>query len=217
MPSINPATWSAIAATGSAAAALLMWRIQRRNLHESVRPELVLTDFSRRKEGSGKGAHEVIRFSKIRNVGRGPALNIHMNIDFSNPPTAVLATQRIPILAPNETMNIDGDIIVWWKNVPPHGDQKDKFLVIKITMFCVDTGDMRHETRYTLMAIEHPGMGSFVTDEVAPGVGMGFRTRTTQSLWRIRLVNKVNAKIWVLILAVLIICNMILWVYLATQ
>jgi len=50
--------------------------IQRRNLLESVRPELVLTGWGKREEGSGDSWHEVLTFNTIRNIGRGAAIHV---------------------------------------------------------------------------------------------------------------------------------------------
>jgi hypothetical protein len=64
------AIWSAIAATFSAVAAITMALIHRRNLIESVRPELVIGDWERSSVGMHDSHHDVIRFSKISNYGR---------------------------------------------------------------------------------------------------------------------------------------------------
>jgi len=81
----------------------MIFLIQRRNLLESVRPELVLPDCERLNEGEGDAAHDVLCFPNIRNVGRGAAMHVNINLDgFSNPPTATLGTITRPLLAPNE-------------------------------------------------------------------------------------------------------------------
>ena len=67
---MNAAIWSAIAASFSALSSILIMLIQRRNLQETVRPEIVLEEWSRHSEGEGDGAYEVIVFQKIRNVDR---------------------------------------------------------------------------------------------------------------------------------------------------
>jgi hypothetical protein len=67
--------WAAIAAGFSAFSSFLIMRIQRNNLIESVRPELVLIGWSRKPPG-GPGAHDTVSFMAIKNVGRGTAFNI---------------------------------------------------------------------------------------------------------------------------------------------
>jgi len=68
---ITAATWSAIAASFSALSSFLIMLIHRRNLLESVRPELILDDWSRLAEGEGDTTHDVLVFTAVRNVGRG--------------------------------------------------------------------------------------------------------------------------------------------------
>jgi hypothetical protein len=125
------ATWSAVAASFSALSSFLIMRIQRRNLLESVRPELVLTGWDRRAEGQGDTAHEVITFQTIKNVGRGAALNVDVSapdvVTGGRPPTYFLSNIRVPIIAPNEESAANGAILVWWNNVGPD-QQDDKYL-----------------------------------------------------------------------------------------
>ena len=71
-----PAIWSAIAATFSAIAAILILKIQRQNLLESVRPELVIGGWVRHERRSENPDYEKISFETIKNVGRGPALHV---------------------------------------------------------------------------------------------------------------------------------------------
>lgn len=155
MPSSAAAIWSAIAASFAALSSFSIMLIQRRNLLESVRPELALTGWTRRIEGQGDAAHEVIAFQTLRNVGRGAAFHIVINAAhiIANRPAAVLSTTRLPILATNETNDLNGEIVVWWKNVEPDS-QGHKHLPITVEIFCWDSRGMRHETRYNLFAVE---------------------------------------------------------------
>ena len=68
---MSPVIWSAIAASAAAVSAFLLYRILRQELLESVRPQLVLTNWSRTTEGEGEQVHDVIEFKRIKNVGRG--------------------------------------------------------------------------------------------------------------------------------------------------
>lgn len=122
MPSTAAAIWSAVAASFAALSSVLIMMIQRRNLLESARPELVLIGWSRQACGQGDAAHEILGFERIKNVGRGPALHIVLNSSqiANNRPTAAMSTLRLPILAPNEESPIDGRISLWWKNVEPN-------------------------------------------------------------------------------------------------
>src|SRR5262245_14516654 len=96
------AFWSAVAASFSALSSFLIFCIHRRNLLESVRPELVLMGWTRGRRGQGETMHEFISFQTLKNVGRGMALRIVLNLSnhVTSPPTALLSTTGLPILAP---------------------------------------------------------------------------------------------------------------------
>jgi hypothetical protein len=188
----NPAAiWSAVAASFAALSSFLIMLIQRRNLLESVRPELVLTGWTRRVEGKEAAAHEVIAFQTIKNVGRGAAFHIHLSAahEVANRPTATLTTTRIPILATNEANDLNGQITVWWKNVPSD-DQGFKNLAITILIYCWDSRGMRHETRYHLFAVDSL-RNTVVADEIAPGVSLTRRITVRRPAW----ILKTRAKV----------------------
>jgi hypothetical protein len=161
--------------------------IQRRNLLESVRPELVIPLWDRWKAKPGDLGCEVVSFRTIKNVGRGAALHIHLQAfhEVDNRPTIVLPTTRLPILAANEEISVDGEITLWWQNVEPN-DSGFKDLSINLSAFCIDARGMRHETRYDLHVVEL-GANVAVMDEIAPGVMLGSRTTTTRSVRFLRL------------------------------
>lgn len=192
MPNPEAATWSAVAAIFSAISSFLVMLIQRRNLLESVRPELVLVGWSRETRGEGESAHEVISFKTVRNVGRGAALNVFVNASRikDNRPEAFLATIRVPILAVNEENDVNGEITVWWKNVKPDA-QGNKFLPITITIWYWDSRSMRHEKTYCLFAVElNSRVG--VSDDIAPGVMLGQRKTKTEPVWLLRLTTRIG-------------------------
>lgn len=191
MSNTTAAFWSAIAASFSALASLLILWVQRQSPLESVRPEIVLTGWTRRPAGQSDGLHEEIVFQTIRNVGRGAALHVmlHTPHEESNRPTAVLSTKRLPILAADEAIDLNGEIDVWWKNVEP----KDgiKLLGISIVGYCRDTRGLRHETRYDLFAVEL-GQNVAIGDDLAPGLSFSQRTTKRRSRWRLRLAARVG-------------------------
>jgi hypothetical protein len=179
------ATWSAVAASFSALSSFLIMRIQRRNLLESVRPELILTGWDRRAEGQGDTAHEVITFQAIRNVGRGAALNVGVwasDVVGGKAPTYFVPTIRIPIIASNEETAANGTILVYWKNVEPD-QQNHKYLFIRIKIFCSDCRSMLHETRYDLFAEGAQNSLMFGAQIIAPGVALAARRTITRPLW----------------------------------
>lgn len=196
MPTSAAAIWSAIAASCSALTAIFVMLIQRRNLLESVRPELVLTGWSREArgfEGNPEAAHEVITFKTIRNVGRGAAFHVMLN-SFStvdNRPTYFMGSTRLPILAPNETIEVNGEIVLWWKNVnetTPGG----RYLPITVSIMHWDSRGMRHVTTYSLMAMEL-SVAQGCTDEIAPSVMFCQRTTETRAVWTLKVQGKLQS------------------------
>jgi hypothetical protein len=187
MADSGPAVWSAVAASFAALSSFLIMLVQRRNLLESVRPELILTGWDRCSEGQADVAYEVIRFQTIKNVGRGAAFHIHLTAleEVANRPTAGLSTIRLPILGANEATDLDGRIVVFWKNVEPD-DRGLKHLPITIPIFCLDSRGVRYETKYSLLAVPlSPAQG--VTDAIAPGVMLGSRKTAARSVCLLRL------------------------------
>jgi hypothetical protein len=186
-PETAAALWSAVAATFAALSSLLIMLIQRRSLLESVRPELVLTGWNRAERGEGNGALDIITFETIRNVGRGAALHIelasmHM---LNGQPTVVLANKRIPILAPEESSDVKGEVLMWWQNVSSDKDGH-KALDITIRISCWDSRGRKHRTEYSFLTVERKS-GVGVMDEIAPGVGLLRRTTTTRTVWSLKL------------------------------
>ena len=183
---ITSAQWSAAAASFSALSAGLSLMINRRNLLDAARPELVLEEWSRTAEGAGDAAHEVLAFAAIRNVGRGPALHTVINCSrvSANRPEAAMGTVRIPILAANGRESVQGRILLWWKNVPAT-ERGGRHLPLAISILCWDSRGFRHETTYRLMAVElSPLIG--VADAIAPGVGFGTRTTRARAVWSLQ-------------------------------
>ena len=194
MPNISAEFWSAVAASFAAIASFLIFLNQRRNLLESVRPELVLTGWTRggRYPARDKDGPEIITFETIKNVGRGSALHVIINCGHivDNKPTAVLSTTRLSILAPNEDKQMNGEISVHWKNVPSktHGH---KSLPITIEILCWDSRSMRHQTFYKLYAVElTPSVA--ISDPIARGLALTSRTTIVRPVWQLKLLRRVK-------------------------
>lgn len=177
-----PVIWSAIAASLAAVAALVMMLIQRQNLRESIRPELVLDGWSHITAGQGSSAYDIIAFQTVRNVGQGAALHINLDChhEIDNYPTAGMSTRRLAILAPGESHNLNGEIIVYWKNVS--GDSGSKSLSITVKILCWNSRSVVHETLYKLRAVELAAQAT-VQNPIAPGVLLTTRTPTAPALW----------------------------------
>lgn len=193
MPSSAPAVWSAVAATFAALSSFLIMLIQRRNLLEAARPELVLTGWSREAKGNDEDAYEVISFRTIRNVGRGVALNVILNSfpeKLDRFPAVMLSTLRVPILAANESEEINGGIAVWWKDVDANG-AGPKCLLIRVEILCWDSRGMRHQTLYSLFAVNEPTR-LCMSDAIAPGVSLSSRRTVTRPVWWLNLRERVE-------------------------
>lgn len=187
MPSSPTAIWSAIAATAALGISLSIFWVQRRSLLESLRPELVLTDWGRRTEGAGEKASDVITFRTIRNVGRGAAFQIILNASrvSENRPVYVLSTTHLPILASKEDSEVNGEIRVWWKNVDLDATGS-KHVTMVVEVLCWDSGGMRHQTEYLLMA-DPPERAVTLSNHLAPGVMLVNRRTMTRPVWWLKL------------------------------
>jgi hypothetical protein len=184
MPESNAAIWSAVAASFAALSSFLTMRIQRRNLLESIRPELVLIGWERWTEnGEGTGT-DILRFRTIKNVGRGVAYHIYMSQGGKVviPLAAGLLATRVPvILGANEPAEIDGQIMLWWENVKLNElGLRETYIIARI--FCMDSCGVRYETQYNLLAAELSSIPLVMSNEIAPRVALLGRRTTTQSL-----------------------------------
>jgi hypothetical protein len=197
-PSAWPAIWSAIAASCSALTAFFVMRIQRRNFLESVRPQIVLEGWKREKVNG----EDTLTFNTVRNVGKGVALHMYMNAGSTtegtiNAPSgalrAAMGTERYPLLAVNEKVQLDCRIGLFWANAQSTNSMR--FIPVTIQIFCWDTGDRRHETRYELMVFDlgkqHHGLS-----DLAPGVSFSTRRITHRSVRALRAIKRVKKPFW---------------------
>jgi hypothetical protein len=199
LPPMSAALWSAVAATCSALTAFFVMRIQRRNFLESVRPQIVLEEWSRAKDSEP----DALSFNAVRNVGKGVALHVHMNAGAttkgtvdrpSGAPRAAMSTARYPVLASNDRAELGCTILLFWQNAKSK-DGGTKSIPLTIQIFCWDTADRRHETRYELMVFERTALHQ-VTSDVAPGVTFGTRRVTHRSVRALRLARRVKRPFW---------------------
>jgi hypothetical protein len=180
------AIWSAVAASFAAFSAFMTMLIHRRNLLDAARPEILLVDWSREDRGTGDGKHEVIKFRRIRNIGRGLAYNIYMNClhERDRFPLACMSTMRIPLLAAGEEIEANGEIVLWWKNVE-ESDLPNMGLGIQI--FAWDAREIRHETTYKLFVVPAVYSNSLAMDCLAPGLALTQRQTVSRAVWRLKL------------------------------
>lgn len=175
------AFWSAIAATVSAAAALVALSVNRMSLRQSVKPELHLLSWSRSTVQHGGSAVDTIRIGTLKNVGRGVAMHVHMNIEGNmrnnRVPLAFMSTAMLSLLAPGESHAVELDIALFWQNVKERRTT-GKWLNLRLSILCWDTINRRHMTTFDLLVLNSPLIGS-VSNEIARGVML--RTRATSS------------------------------------
>jgi hypothetical protein len=186
---VSAAVWSAVAGTSAALAALLLWRTEQKSFRHSARPELVLGGWQRLQVSDGP---ERIAFSMIENVGRGPALHVHIN-SFSladdDRPKTVMSTIRESLIAAGSHVKVEGVISIWWSNVA--GSPGSKLAPISIDMLCWDTTGVRYRTEYQLMLVETPHRVG-LADAVAPGVMLAGRTVTQAPVWRLKVTRSLS-------------------------
>ncbi len=113
-----PATWvSAAAAIGSFAVAFFLWRLHTQSFYESFRPDLILSDWSPEEEGEGGQRHSLIKFNLVKNIGRGAAFSIVINLRerwHGQGPTT-MSTIDIPVVPNNQEERARGDLRIWWQ------------------------------------------------------------------------------------------------------
>jgi hypothetical protein len=198
-PNMSPALWSAVAATCSALTAFFVMRIQRRNFLESVRPQIVLEGWNR----TNHGEPDKLSFNAVRNVGKGVALHIYMNAGATTKGTidkpsgalrAAMGTTRYPVLASTDRAALECTISLFWENAEKTNGGS-QVIPVTIQIFCWDTADRRHETRYELLVFERVRQHQ-VTSDVAPGVTFGTRRVTHRSVRGLRMAKRVKRPFW---------------------
>jgi len=181
--------WAAIAASFSALSSFLLMLVHRRNLLESSRPELILTNWDRKQLILGESSCDVISFKAIRNVGKGAALNItinHMHF-YDTPITVSMPTIMIPIIGAGDNHEIVGEITISWKNIKKVGEYKHLYLNVNI--LCWDARNIHHETIYRFL-VKEPSSRRMSTEIIAPGVTSLHRFTTSRPLWIYKILNK---------------------------
>jgi len=145
----------------------------RRNLLESYRPELVLNGFKIVTDSSPKNPKKIIKIESIKNVGRGAAYHIVAggNEGHNAHSVNLYPLTNLPILAPNETASINGEILVFLKHINPNHDEK--LIPVHIKIYYSDSHGRRYITQYKLTFSDHTGREAF---EIAPGVTASRKT-----------------------------------------
>lgn len=164
--------------------------VMRRSELDSARPEIILADWDRKVGTKGTTKGDVIAFQTVRNAGPGAAYHLHIYAHGpqKEQPTVLTSPVTLPILAPSDEQQIDGELWIWWQNVSSPS-QGPKCLPITVEILCWDAKSRRHQTKYNLMVME-PGLASGIGDEFAPNVGFLNRTTVTRPVWFLKLLKK---------------------------
>lgn len=195
-PSVLPAFWSAIAASFAALSSFLTMRIQRRNLFDSAKPEIVLSDWSRKIVKQGEPDLEVIEVKRIKNIGRGPAFHVSLNaskID-GNRPLHTASTTHLAIIGQGEELDLSLKISVWWKNAELLQD--GKIISINISISCFDSKNIKHITRYYLLAGDRQ-ISLFAGNEVADDLFLVSRTTNSKSVMNLKIYRHLSKIPWI--------------------
>ncbi len=185
MNPIWPAVWAATAATFSFLTAVVVAVIQWRNFRESFRPEIVIEGW-RREVGNN---FDEIRFATVRNIGRGPAFQVILGVyggrarHFNS---AFLSHQHREVIAAQESLEIQGKVLLYWNQVPDYGGYKR--LIAELPIHYLDYRGVEYETVYRLLVVTPPSqLGSEPIARGAPGVWSAGRSTTSRPLWWTRI------------------------------
>lgn len=145
----GPSVYSAIAASCSALTAFLVYRIQRRNFRESVRPELVLSGWVALGPDQAGECRALLRVTEIRNVGRGVAVNVCAadgDRDVFGPVGPERSVGTLPILGPGEKATVAWPFdLDWTRCERRHGVE---FMPLCVQVYAWDRDRVRHRVSH---------------------------------------------------------------------
>lgn len=167
---------SAVAAVFSAISAMVMVRIQRQNLIDSARPEIVLEGWERTTRQDGDYVYEVVTYKSIDNAGKGPALHVEIQATDIERHTTFSSTKQIAIIPPEGNLNINGDISLYFRNA------SHNMVMINIIISFWSTRNVHYETNYNLVAVDlNKSILMVGENQVARGVYLSYRNTTILS------------------------------------
>lgn len=181
---------SAVAATLSAIAAIVMWRTEVNILRHTARPELILSGWSR--GPVGERSTEKIAFKHINNVGNGSAIHPYVNsfsIADDKRPLVSMSTIWGDVIPPGGCLDVKDEMLIYWNNVA--GEPGSKSVPINIDMFCWDTIGLRYRVKYSLCVGQLSGK-IHMANEIAPCVMLGSRVVEVQSVRSLKIKRKLS-------------------------
>ena len=185
-PDSAAAIWSAVAASFAAFAAFLSWRAQLRTLHQTFRPEVVISGWGRDRSPT---IGDAITFCAVSNVGRESALQVLVNasgLADDNRQTYVMSTLDVPIIAAGATASVQSEIQVTWSNVAG-GQENTKTLVIEVSAWYWDALNFRHCTDIRLLVAQQPSEVNVGAAQIADGVYLLHRRTRSVAVWWLKL------------------------------
>lgn len=166
----------------------MLW-VQRPNLVESVRPEIVL-------KGWTQDEPNCLRFTKIKNVGRGTAFDLHVSCDTKNRPIQARLTS-VPdflLIEANQELDAQGEIRLLWDSVELKEDQK--YLHFDLVILCWDSINQRHLVRQSVLVdyttVKMANELGLPAEAMPRGVSFGPRARYTEPVRWLKLKAKLR-------------------------
>jgi hypothetical protein len=174
----------------AALAAFLTFVVQRRELLESVRPELLLSSWTRDTTPGANPPSDRLLITYLQNVGRGTAFHVRVHCIARQGGTlvAVLPPHQIPIVAVAEQITIAETLTLLFQNVVKGRDTKTLGITVHAT--CWDSRGTEYDVQYRLFILEPP-KGFLNADELAHGVRHE-RIVVVRAAWRTKLRSRVT-------------------------
>ena len=189
---LAPAIWSALAASCSAIAALMMLLVHRRNLLSAHRPEIILLEWDRRTEGEPEARIDYITFKSIKNIGKGAAYRIVMNASLEVESHPIMGSSFVQLLPSGETQPSINRMAIFWSNIKP-SRSGSKHAIISIEISCFDMLDWRHDTTVRLFIPDDSRVMVANAFTVAPGINELARETRSAPLWRLKIRRRLSS------------------------
>jgi hypothetical protein len=190
---ISPVWLSAAASLCSAATALFMVLLNRRNSHDAVRPDLVFGGWGLRNEEVENELKAQLSIATVKNLGKGPARHLWMELVVDNPfkdrrlrsqfkrlwrkraRVRRMKFRRITHLHPGEERDISAMADIAWKDGfqgtnESGGPTGWRFIGLKVYVYYWDNLGFRYDLYYELLVTNGLLLGG--SEELAPGVGL---------------------------------------------
>lgn len=187
-----PSLFSALAAIGSFFTARLVLRIQKQNLIDSVRPELLLDGWSF-EVAAGRVPHNwtpgftyLICSKRLKNVGKGPAFNVRVTaFEVLQPQAWPIKHNPLPVVGCNEERDFNLSL---WADLKPESKEHRSYAKIDLVLWYQDAHGRDYSTIYQLVCRPGRSEGDHDTTELADGLKLNSRRSVSgkERPWRNR-------------------------------